>query len=155
MAPRTPIPDLTLPGTNGGYPAPTVPDLRLPQVNANRSDLAKVEENTQLHTAAIYAHERKAECFIDVNMGTVDKSGDAFSSLTQSSAARLEEAKGMSLEKDIHLAEYSFRQSCLNALDANIRDTARQTGMLATMSVLPIPEELEKPRKGFLARLLS
>lgn len=153
MAPRTTSPALTLPGPDQSYGTVTIPELSLPQTNGSRGDLAKVEDQTHLHIAVMYAHERKAECFIEVNVSTAEKSGDAFSSFARSSESRVKEAKGMMFEKDVQLVEHSLRQSCFSFLDANIRDTARQTGMVAARSVLPMPEE--KPKKGFFARLFG
>jgi hypothetical protein len=148
MAPRTFNPGLTLPGSDENYSPLAVPELQLPQTHANSSALAKIEQKTELHIAAIYAHEQKAGCFIEVNMRTADNCGDAFSAFARSSESRVKEAQGTLFEKDVQLAEYGLRQNHYNAMDAILRDTARQTGKIAAASVFPDEEP-----KGFLARL--
>lgn len=152
MPPRTSF-ELALPRNEYNGTALALPELTLPQVTSGHSDLARIEENTQLHITAMYGHERKAECFIEVNMEIVDKSADAFSAYARSSEARVKDAQGMLFEKDIQLVEHSLRQSFFNALDANVRDTARQTGMLGVLSILPPKEPPRK--KGLWARIIG
>ena len=137
MAPRTTTPALTLPGSEQASQSISVPALAYPQANGLGSDLAKVEKSTQLHMAVMYAHERKAECFIEVNMSIANKSTEAFVDYARSSEARVKETEGLMFAKDIELVEHHFRQSFFDGLSANARDTMRQTGMIATMSVFP------------------
>lgn len=152
MPSRTSL-ELSLPDTGQTHMPIAVPATMPVQANARSRDLAKVEENTQLHITAIAAHERKAEQFVEVNVSIANKSTDAFMDYARASQGRVEEAQGMLFERDIHLVEHHFRQSLFDSLSANARETARQTGLLASMSVLPAREE--PVQKGFLARLFG
>jgi len=150
MPPRTSL-DLTVSDTAQSYAPIAIPLATAVPSSGLRSDLVKVEEATQLHIAVIHAHESKAEAFIEINVNIANKSTDAFLDYARSSEARVTGARGMMFEKDVQLVEHHFRQSLFDSLSANARDTARQTGQLAAMSVLP---EREKP-KGFWQRLFG
>lgn len=151
----TQLPSLELTASENGqtYAPISVPSVTTAPSTGLRSDLVKVEENTQLHIAVMHAHEDKAEVFIDVNMGIANKSTEAFGDYARSSEARVLEARGCMFEKDIQLVEHHFRQSFFEGLSANARDAARQTGRLAAMSVLPVRQEPAK--KGFWARVFG
>ena len=150
MAPRTTL-ELTRPGSEQASQSISVPSLALPQVNGLGSELAKVEKSTHLHIAVMHAHERKADAFIEVNLSIANKSTEAFSDYARSSEIRVKEAENMMFAKDVELVEHHFRQSVFDGLSANARDMMRQTGMVATMSVLPA----EEPKRGFFARLFG
>lgn len=152
MPTRTSL-ELSLPDTGQSYPPIAVPVNALAPADGLQRDLARLESNTQLHMAAMMAHERKAETFIEINIDIANRSADAFLDYARSSEARAKEAHGLLFEKDVLLVEHHFRQALFDGLSANARETARQTGMLATMSVLPLREEPEK--KGFFARLFG
>lgn len=152
MAARTNL-ELTLSETAQSYAPIAIPLATAVPSSGLRSDLVKVEEATHLHIVVMDAHREKAEKFIELNADIADISGDAFFEYARSSQARVTEARGMMFEKDIQLVEHHFRQSLFDGLSTNLRDTARVTGQLAAMSVMPVREE--PPKKGFFARLFG
>lgn len=142
---------LTAPENGQGYGSIMAPEPVVMQSNARSSDLVKVEENTQLHIAAMDAHEQKAEEWIGINFGIVDKSGEAFSSFARSSEERVKAAQKTMFEPDVQVAEHSLRQSLMDGLSGNVHSTARVTGILAAISVLP----REEPKKTLLQRVFG
>ena len=143
---RRTTPELRMPENGQGLATISAPEPPALQANARRSDVIKIQENTQLHIEAMDAHKRKAENWIEINVDVVDKSGEAFSSYVQSSEARVVALHKTMFGADVQIAEHSFRQSLMDGLSANIHSTARVTGRIAVESVLP----KEEPPKGVL-----
>jgi hypothetical protein len=148
MIRRTPT-TLRAPENGQSYTTLTVPEPVALQINAKSSDLIKVEENTQLHIAAMDAHDEKGKLWIEINVGVVEKSSDAFSGFLLSSEERMTSVKGTMFEKETVVAENYFQQSLIDGLGGNIQLTQTVTAKLSAMSVLP----KEDPQMGFWQRL--